>query len=186
MTSPFSSSARIAISRAIVPLHIATQCFTPRYSAILPSNSCSTGPLLLSQRRSSICPTRCKKSSRSPTLGRPTWMGASKGNEESMLPVCLSGAELFFVMGLANWVIGVEPLFQAGTAILSVRLFDVTMRYCRCIFHHFRIDSGFHDRRLRLWVNPAYSCKNRALNHLRGLNKCHCRSRSFEPPGVLS
>ena len=30
MTSPFKSSARVAISSAIVPLHIATQCLTPR------------------------------------------------------------------------------------------------------------------------------------------------------------
>ena len=34
ITSPSSPSARMAISSAMVPLHMATQCFTPRYSAM--------------------------------------------------------------------------------------------------------------------------------------------------------
>jgi hypothetical protein len=52
MTSPRNSKARVAISSAIVPLHIATQCLTPSFAMILFSNSTSIGPLLESQRLS--------------------------------------------------------------------------------------------------------------------------------------
>ena len=46
ITSPFRSSARVAISSAIVPLHMATQCLTFRNSAIRRSNSWATGPVV--------------------------------------------------------------------------------------------------------------------------------------------
>src|SRR3546814_1170025 len=54
MTSPSSFSARIAISSAIVPLHMATQCLTPSLAAMRCSNSCTVGPLLVNHWLSSI------------------------------------------------------------------------------------------------------------------------------------
>ena len=51
MTSPLSSSARVAISSAMVPLHMATQCLKSRNAAILCSISCATGPLFASHPR---------------------------------------------------------------------------------------------------------------------------------------
>src|ERR1051325_3016225 len=61
----------MAISRATVALHIATQCLTPTISATLCSNSRTSGPSLVSQRRSSTSRARSRKARRSPTLGLP-------------------------------------------------------------------------------------------------------------------
>ena len=71
-TSPLRSSARAAISRAIVALHIATQCLTPTRSASRASSSLTKGPSLDSHRRLSMSATRERKARRSPRLGRPT------------------------------------------------------------------------------------------------------------------
>lgn len=75
MTSPLNARARMAISSATVPLHIATQFRTLRYSASFDSSSCTRGPSLVNQRSSSISLTRPMNVSRSPTFGRPTWTG---------------------------------------------------------------------------------------------------------------
>ena len=69
----FNPVARIAISSATVPLHIAMQCFTPRNWATFCSNSCTNGPLLDNHRRSSMSLNRLDRvlSRRSPMLRRP-------------------------------------------------------------------------------------------------------------------
>src|SRR5215471_7456322 len=72
MTSPNIPEALIAISRATVALHIATQCLTPTKSAMRCSNFFTYGPLLVSQRLSRISPTRSSNLSRLPMFGRPT------------------------------------------------------------------------------------------------------------------
>ncbi len=78
ITSPVRSSARIAISSAMVALVAATQCRTPRCSAIRRSSSCTYGPWLVSQRRSSMLAMRAMRRARSPTFGRPTCSGSAK------------------------------------------------------------------------------------------------------------
>ena len=52
MTSPFKSSARLAISSATVALHTGMQCFTPSKSFNRCSNSCTHAPRFENQRRS--------------------------------------------------------------------------------------------------------------------------------------
>ena len=52
MTSPRRSAARMAISSATVPLHMATQWLVPTLAAIAASSSWTSGPSLVSHRAS--------------------------------------------------------------------------------------------------------------------------------------
>ena len=72
ITSPVNCTALIAISRATVPLHMATQCLTSRASAIRFSSCSTNGPLFDSYLRSKISFTCFMNASRSPMFGRPT------------------------------------------------------------------------------------------------------------------
>ena len=88
MTSPVRPAARIMISRPMVPLVMATQCFTPQNAATRASNSRTRGPSLVSQRSSRIPSTMPRMRSLSPMFGRPTWRGASNaGGAEEREPL---------------------------------------------------------------------------------------------------
>ncbi len=71
MTSPLSPQALMAISKPVVALQVAMQCFTPTTEAICCSNSCTNRPLFDSHLRSKISLMRCSKICLEPMLGRP-------------------------------------------------------------------------------------------------------------------
>ncbi len=120
ITSPRRFSARIAISSAIVALHIATQCRTPAISAMRFSSSRTIGPLLVSQRLSRICSTRARKAARLPMFGRPTCSGSANAGcapliARSALPrMVLFGTDSFCLW--ISWPLRDDPEWPAASA----------------------------------------------------------------------
>src|SRR5690348_6769184 len=118
MTSPVNPNARIAISSAMVPLHIATQCLTPRYAAIRRSNSCTTGPLLVSHWWSRIWPTLRRNASRLPMLGRPTCSGWSNAGGAPLMARSALLRMVFSGIEMRNWVPDASSVAQTSTGFV--------------------------------------------------------------------